>query len=1350
MTTINFTLPLTAGGGASFPLLNATVVMFPSDADYDVATLAPQQLAAINHSVQGTISVTRNIYYPRVGGLLFFVVNATTGSQMVRITDSVTMAGGGVTISPGDSAWVYFNGSEYESLTVGGGGSPDASTVTYEPGTPGNWSPTPAFVAAALDQLAARGQGVQTTFVFQPGGATSGNVYSTLSGLEAAIAATSGAVTICFDLSFSAGAYTFPSGAVNLGQVTTWTSLNSSSAVVLTFNVPGTSLAYPPIRIETVLQAHVHGSGTLCALSEPYLITSLCDDAIINSQTGAYFVDPGSNQWILEMHDSSGIVGDVLNTNNGYFIYCLDIAFMLPGQSTLGTGGRVVNGSPGTSIDPYWYPVVNLAGVLVDTSGTATSVIPPGNEWTAGYILENGVLYYSDGSTWTAITGGGGPVDASTVTYTPGTPGDWETPPTEVAQALDELAASDAEYTSGSGIPCGTVTADIGVLYIDTSTGRLWQNIDGVKTWVGAQANGTVTWCPDGTDTPTSFTSFADLCQYVTGEITSSDLEAAGILEVTIIVDLSAVSGGASIGTGPFTLPNVTTFIGNPDEGPGSYVQFGDGVHSANDTILIAAGATNARIVVKDVEFSNLNVVTAPIQVSTGISFWFELQGVALVQNDSSASTYFLDCFHCDQVFVDLHDQSSLIGAGSFSVVGNSLGGEPTGTIRCYDQSTLSTGGAELTSTTIIEPLSGGAMIDDSYIAYLKLTPGIVFQTDQTDPNDASIPGTTGCLVSSTTVNGATLWVYSGTSWSPVVSGDFDVTFQPGGTIGPGIYTNQNSLTGVLSTQQSSNRVYLDFSQNSDTYTATGNIGIGSGQGDVTIIGVINTSNGLAPTFVAPSTANYQILPTPIEVRDVLLVGYGSGGGELFDSYQPLFLRFTGQTSITDPSGNSGGWVVQSPNTCVLCLEDQSSIGDGTNFVVEIETGATQQVNVTSQPLLGGYSVLANAFNVNTGGALVIYCQSTNQIDPSYFSATGVTVHVQPSPSIVTSIVFQPGGSTVNNVYADETSLATATQTFNGAEYTIFFDLSLVSGSYTFTTVGAVDLAPNGTWVAAGDDILIFANGTTLTNPPVCVKGRNELGGGLDISVTQTETVCVVTGVGGTTFEGTSGAGTDASGAGAFIDVQTGLGYWDILLKDSSYGYGYDTGTHVFTGSSGTIRIWAYEEASVGAYIAGPTLNELIVASTSVSVDGFDDPSLYGSVLSIRSLFYDATGTGPTTIPAGGTNSGTYMLSTPYSGGGVGGGLWYSTGTAWIPLTTQSGTATLSSGTVTVSTAYVTSTSTIVAMYNTQSGGAYGLLTAPLSSRSPGAPGSFVITSTDLSVNQVLLDNSTVDWFIQP
>lgn len=42
-----------------------------------------------------------------------------------------------------------------DDFTRPGGGGADAAAVTYSPGTVGDWSPVPAFVAAALDELAA-------------------------------------------------------------------------------------------------------------------------------------------------------------------------------------------------------------------------------------------------------------------------------------------------------------------------------------------------------------------------------------------------------------------------------------------------------------------------------------------------------------------------------------------------------------------------------------------------------------------------------------------------------------------------------------------------------------------------------------------------------------------------------------------------------------------------------------------------------------------------------------------------------------------------------------------------------------------------------------------------------------------------------------------------------------------------------------------------------------------------------------------------------------------------------------------------------------------------------------------
>ena len=80
------------------------------------------------------------------------------------------------------------------------------------------------------------------------------------------------------------------------------------------------------------------------------------------------------------------------------------------------------------------------------------------------------------------------------------------------------------------------------------------------------------------------------------------------------------------------------------------------------------------------------------------------------------------------------------------------------------------------------------------------------------------------------------------------------------------------------------------------------------------------------------------------------------------------------------------------------------------------------------------------------------------------------------------AMVFQPGGTAASNVYITEASLAAAAQALNGAPYTIFFDLSHVSGSYTFTT-GDLNLGPHGTWTDLGNGYTLNLDQTLAYAP---------------------------------------------------------------------------------------------------------------------------------------------------------------------------------------------------------------------------------------------------------------------------
>ncbi len=74
-----------------------------------------------------------------------------------------------------------------------------ASDEGYTPATPGNWSPVPAFVAPALDQLAGRSGAAPTEIIYQPGGSTSGNTYATWAGVMGVVSATTIPLTVYVD-----------------------------------------------------------------------------------------------------------------------------------------------------------------------------------------------------------------------------------------------------------------------------------------------------------------------------------------------------------------------------------------------------------------------------------------------------------------------------------------------------------------------------------------------------------------------------------------------------------------------------------------------------------------------------------------------------------------------------------------------------------------------------------------------------------------------------------------------------------------------------------------------------------------------------------------------------------------------------------------------------------------------------------------------------------------------------------------------------------------------------------------------------------------------------------------------
>jgi hypothetical protein len=166
------------------PILGAYSVVFSSNANH---TLSVAEYTNKFLSVTSSLSLTGewSLLAPMVQGQEFVIQNNTTGGQAIQII-GVSDTGGSVTIPNGATVAVVCDGTNYLAASGGasgsglpnlpadgywelaveggvgswktaggGGGSVDATAVTYEPGTPGNWTSPPTQVAEALDDLAA-------------------------------------------------------------------------------------------------------------------------------------------------------------------------------------------------------------------------------------------------------------------------------------------------------------------------------------------------------------------------------------------------------------------------------------------------------------------------------------------------------------------------------------------------------------------------------------------------------------------------------------------------------------------------------------------------------------------------------------------------------------------------------------------------------------------------------------------------------------------------------------------------------------------------------------------------------------------------------------------------------------------------------------------------------------------------------------------------------------------------------------------------------------------------------------------------------------------------------------------
>ncbi len=313
---------------------------------------------------------------------------SASGKPIVQATSpalSVVVAVGGVVLNTdvtlGAGVTIEYSSDSFVE-TQGAGVTLDllsqAQLVEYSPAVPGNWNPTPAQVAAALDQLATR---AAQTFVFQPGGVASGNVFTSWASLYAALPAASTKgfrppTTIKIDDSFTSPAVIpVGTGAYNLDGVTFTAVANS---------VPGFGGAALNIASGVTITCGV------LRFSEGLTVTYLGTAACITSSAATQAVNLYIDENVLLQSTSTGAF---LSATHGVCIVVLNNSYMGDGTHT-----TILSASPAV------VQVLQCGASEIDNaacSGTGLTltwdVIPPFLPQGAGVTIEQ----YSGAGTFT-------------------------------------------------------------------------------------------------------------------------------------------------------------------------------------------------------------------------------------------------------------------------------------------------------------------------------------------------------------------------------------------------------------------------------------------------------------------------------------------------------------------------------------------------------------------------------------------------------------------------------------------------------------------------------------------------------------------------------------------------------------------------------------------------------------------------------------------------------------------------------------------------------------------------------------------------------------------------------------
>lgn len=298
----------------------------------------------------------------------------------------------------------------WSSVTSGG-------SVSYTPGTAGNWPQgAPTTVAGALDLSAAGATAANTSLVYRPGGIAGGSVYTTWPALMAACGASTGKKVVIIDGSISpchATAGTWDVSGITF--ISKGNALLSSSANTLTCDNGCAFSSSSQIVLDEGVRLLTQSTAPVWSTASPVMY--LRGAASLVTDVGAApFVSCTSGTGIIAASDF-GFIGNgtdvVVTASSGATMFVDIVSGRLYSNALSGAGSITVQYSSSSTVS------ATQPGITGPSASVLTSV-------------------------------------ASQVSYTPTTPANWS-PSTGLtsATALDQLAAP-ALNTSSATVACGT------------------------------------------------------------------------------------------------------------------------------------------------------------------------------------------------------------------------------------------------------------------------------------------------------------------------------------------------------------------------------------------------------------------------------------------------------------------------------------------------------------------------------------------------------------------------------------------------------------------------------------------------------------------------------------------------------------------------------------------------------------------------------------------------------------------------------------------------------------------------------------------------------------------------------